>query len=149
MRTVIQRVLNASVTIEDKKTAEIGKGLLCLIGISKHDQEKDIEQLVAKILKLRIFEDQDGKMNLNVGDVDGEVLLVSQFTLYGDCKKGNRPSFITAMPPAQAAQFYQQFVDSFTAAYPKVKNGVFQAHMQVALINDGPITIVMDTEKQI
>ena len=149
MRTVIQRVLNASVTIDGVQTATIGAGILCLIGISSHDAPKDRDQLIAKILKLRIFEDEAGKMNKSVVDVGGEILLVSQFTLYGDCKKGNRPSFINAMPPAEAAPFYQAFIESFVAAYPQVKSGVFQADMKVALVNDGPVTIILDTEKQV
>ena len=149
MRTVIQRVTNSSVTIDGVLAASIKYGLMCLIGISKDDQPKDREQLINKIIKLRIFTDDEGKMNKSVTDINGDILLVSQFTLYGDCKKGNRPSFMAAMSPQQAATFYQDFVDEFMVAYPKVSSGVFQADMQVALVNDGPITIIMDTEKQV
>ena len=150
MRAVIQRVQSGLVSIDGTVTASIDHGLVCLIGISQHDTEKDAQQLAAKIMKLRIFDDVQGKLNDSVVDQKGQVLLVSQFTLYGDCKKGNRPSFVSAMAPDNARELYKKFVEICHDLYPgNVHSGVFQADMLVAINNDGPITILMDTEKQL
>ncbi len=148
MRAVVQRVKQASVTIDNQVVADIGTGLMALIGIAQEDTDKDRAYLINKLLNLRVFEDDEGKMNRSLQDTDGELLLVSQFTLYGDCRKGNRPSFISAMPPGQAQGFYEQFVAECQASYPKTKSGIFQADMDVALVNHGPITILIDTSKQ-
>lgn len=148
MRAVIQRVTTASVTIDQKKVAEISQGLLVLVGFKITDTQRDYVYLAQKIIKLRIFNDEQGRMNKSVGDINGELLLVSQFTLYGDCRKGNRPSFVQAMPPEQAKTFYEQFVSYTCEQYAKTYSGVFQAYMQVSLVNDGPVTILLDTEKE-
>lgn len=144
MKLVIQRVINASVSIDNKEVAKITQGLLVLVGIHTEDILEQATPLLEKLLKLRIFADEEGKMNKSVTDIDGEVLLVSQFTLYGDCKKGNRPSFIKAMPPVQAEPFYADFVKKAEQKYAKVQSGVFGADMQVALVNDGPTTIILE-----
>ena len=145
MRVVIQRVNEASVTVEGKLISKIDKGLLVLVGIKSNDTLDQCNYLINKILNLRIFEDENLKMNKSASDFNLEILLVSQFTLYADCKKGNRPSFITAMSPAQAKEFYQKFVNQFKQKYPKVKDGVFGAYMKVNLINDGPVTIILNS----
>ncbi len=145
MRVVIQRVNQASVEIDGKLVSKIDKGLLVLVGIKSNDTLDQCDYLINKILNLRIFEDEHFKMNKSVSDLNLEILLVSQFTLYADCKKGNRPSFINAMPPAQAKEFYQKFVDQFKQKYTKVKDGIFGAYMKVNLINDGPVTIILDS----
>ena len=144
MRAVIQRVNEASVTVDGKFISKIDKGFLVLVGIKTNDTLDQCDHLINKILNLRIFEDENLKMNKSISDLNLEILLVSQFTLYADCKKGNRPSFINAMPPAQAKEFYQKFIDQFKQKYPKVKNGIFGAYMKVSLINDGPVTIILD-----
>jgi len=146
MRIVIQRVTSASVEIDKKIVASIGQGLMCLVGISKNDTEKEVARSIDKILKLRIFEDEQKKLNKSLQDIAGELLLVSQFTLYADCKKGTRPSFINAMAPADAEILYKKFVSECSARYEKTKSGVFQADMKVGLVNDGPITIVLDID---
>lgn len=146
MRVVVQRVLESSVKIEDKIVGSINQGLLLLIGIGKEDTEKEIDYMINKILNLRIFEDEDGKMNLSVKDIGGEVLAVSQFTLYGDVRKGRRPGFDKAAPPAIAKELYEKFVEKCKAQI-KTECGVFQADMKVSLINDGPVTILVDSEK--
>jgi len=147
MRTVIQRVTTASVTIDQKKVAEISQGLLVLVGFKAGDTEQNYMNIAQKIIKLRIFNDEQGRMNKSLRDIDGELLLVSQFTLYGDCRKGNRPSFIQAMPPEQAKTLYEQFVVYTRNQYAQTYSGVFQAYMQVSLVNDGPVTILLDTDK--
>lgn len=144
MKFVIQRVSTASVTIDNQQVAKINQGLLVLVGIHTEDIPEKADLLFEKLLKLRIFADEDGKMNKSVSDIEGEILLVSQFTLYGDCSKGNRPSFIKAMPPAQAEPFYNDFISKAQAKYPKIQTGQFGADMQVALINDGPTTIILE-----
>ncbi|MEX0849848.1 MAG: D-aminoacyl-tRNA deacylase [Candidatus Dependentiae bacterium] len=149
MRAIIQRVKKASVTVNNEAVAGIDKGLLVFIGIAHNDTVADRAYLINKIVKLRIFEDLDGNMNRSITDVEGEILLVSQFTLYGDVKKGNRPSFIQAMKPDEAKNFYQQFVVEFQSEYVKVETGIFQADMDVALINSGPVTILIDSHKSI
>lgn len=147
MRAVIQRVNSCSVDVEGEPYSHIGKGLLVLLGIKSDDTQEDIEYLVDKTQHLRIFEDEEGKMNLSLNDIKGEIMIVSQFTLYGDCKKGRRPSFIRAGKPEEAEKLYDEFVQAFSARKIPVKTGVFQAHMNVKLDNDGPVTILIDSEK--
>ncbi len=147
MKVVIQKVKSASVTVNEKLISEIEKGFLILVGIGQNDTQKDVDYITKKILNLRIFESEKGYFDKSIQDIDGEILFVSQFTLYGDCNKGNRPSFSHAMPPAQAKIFYQNFLDNFKKLYPKIKDGQFGAMMQVELINDGPITIILDSIK--
>ncbi len=145
---MIQRVLRASVTVEDTRVAEIESGLLVLLGVAVGDGEKEAEWLAHKIAHLRIFEDEAGKMNLAVKDVKGEVLAVSQFTLYADAQKGNRPSFIGAMEPVGAEKLCRYFVESLKKEDVPVKEGVFGAKMAVELVNWGPVTIILDSEKK-
>jgi D-tyrosyl-tRNA(Tyr) deacylase len=147
MRAVVQLVKKASVTIEKKTSGAIGPGLLVLLGVARSDTEKDVEYMVDKILNLRIFPDQEGKMNLSVRDIGGEILVVSQFTLFGDCRKGRRPSYSHAAPPEAADQLYRSFVASI-GKYLKVATGTFQAMMEVELINDGPVTLLIDSNKE-
>jgi D-tyrosyl-tRNA(Tyr) deacylase len=149
MRAVIQRVQNASVTINNKETASINHGLLILLGIETEDSLEDVDWLINKIIHLRIFNDEQGIMNLAVTDVDGEILAVSQFTLHAKIKKGNRPSYIKAARPDVAIPLYRAFVDSFSAKLEKqVKTGEFGAYMQIHLVNDGPVTILIDTKNR-
>jgi D-tyrosyl-tRNA(Tyr) deacylase len=145
MRVVIQRVKQARVEVDGQVTGAIGPGLLVLLGIAKADSEGDAEYLVEKVLHLRIFPDSDGKMNLNVAEAGGSLLVVSQFTLYGDCRKGRRPSFDLAASPQQAARLYEYFVNTARKSPVPVETGVFQASMQVHLVNDGPVTIICDS----
>lgn len=148
MRVVIQRVSQASVTIEGKLFSEIGKGLLVLVGFEGGDTEKTLEKICAKIVQMRIFSDSEGKMNLSVLDVDGGILVVSQFTLHASTRKGNRPSFIKAAPTTISEPLYKAFTKKLCEYLMKpVETGIFGADMKVALVNDGPVTIVMDTEK--
>ncbi|MDR3095199.1 MAG: D-tyrosyl-tRNA(Tyr) deacylase [Bacteroidales bacterium] len=149
MRAVIQRVSEASVSIEGKPVSRIGKGLVVLAGFAVADTQATIDWLCAKIINMRIFSDKEGKMNLSVQDIQGELLLVSQFTLYAATRKGNRPSFIHAAPPEISVPLYDAFVRKMEelCGHP-VATGVFGANMQVALVNDGPVTIVMDTEDE-
>ena len=148
MKLVIQRVLNASVKVDDKIIGEIGKGYMVLVGIAETDTKEIADKLVDKMIKLRIFEDGEGKTNLSLNDVGGELLLVSQFTLYADCKKGNRPSFIKAGNPTFANEMYE-YVISKCKTYEglKVEKGKFGDDMKVALINDGPFTIDLDSSE--
>ena len=149
MRIVIQRVLEASVAIEGKIHGKIGCGLLVLLGIESEDIQEDIDWLVGKIARLRIFADLDDKMNLSLTDVEGEVLVVSQFTLHASTKKGNRPSYIRSAPPEVAVPLYQAFVRTLEVAIGKtVPTGIFGADMKVALINDGPVTISIDSKRR-
>ena len=148
MRTVIQRVTRASVTVDQKVVGEIAQGLLVLLGVEKDDDAKDLSYLVNKTLGLRIFEDDDGKMNRSVVDVGGDLLVVSQFTLLGNVQKGKRPSFVDAAEPNIANELYQQFVQQTRAAGVKTETGIFQADMAVELINDGPVTILLDSRKR-
>lgn len=145
MRIVIQRVSEASVTVDGAVTGEIGKGLLVLVGVGKGDSHKDADFLAGKVADVRIFNDAEHKMNLSVLDVGGGVLIVSQFTLYGDVRKGRRPAFDRAAAPSDARALYEYFVDAVRARVPLVATGVFQASMQVRLVNDGPVTILCDT----
>lgn len=148
MRAVIQRVSRASVTVGSEITGEIGKGLLVLLGVSVRDTEKDATYLVDKVLNLRIFEDAEEKMNLSLLDIKGELLVVSQFTLYGDVTRGRRPSFIDAAPPERANHLYEAFVAEAGKQIDGVQTGRFQAMMDVELVNDGPVTILLDSEKR-
>jgi D-tyrosyl-tRNA(Tyr) deacylase len=145
MRAVIQRVRRAKVSVGEETTGEIGHGWLVLLGIAPDDGQKQIDWLAEKIANLRAFEDDQGKMNLSVQDANGSVLVVSQFTLYGDCRKGRRPSFIGAAPPAIAEPLYEQFVVALKMLGIPVATGRFAADMQVELVNDGPVTFTLDT----
>ncbi len=149
MRAVIQRVSSASVTVEKKIVAEIRKGLLVLVGIEDADVQEDIDWLVAKIAKIRIFGDENDVMNLSIQDVDGDIIVVSQFTLHAATKKGNRPSYIKASKPEIAIPLYENFVRKLEAEIgKKVQTGIFGADMKVSLLNDGPVTIMMDSKNR-
>lgn len=145
MRAVVQRVREASVAVDAQTVSAIGRGFLILLGITHSDGEAEALYLARKIAGLRLFEDQEGKLNLGLTEVEGTALVVSQFTLYGDVRKGRRPSFIDAARPEQAVQLYQRFCQLLTEQGIAVQQGVFQAHMAVALINDGPVTLWLDT----
>ena len=144
MKLVIQRVKHASVTVEGNVTGKIGKGFLVFIGIADSDTKEIADQYVKKLLNLRIFEDENGKINLSLKDVNGELLLISQFTLYADCRKGNRPSFINAGAPDMAKALYEYMIEACRKEIPVVQTGIFGADMQVELLNDGPFTVVLD-----
>ena len=147
MRAVIQRVKSASVTVEGTLVSEIRKGLLVFLGVAQEDTPADVDYMASKIANLRIFEDDEGRMNLSILDVGGEALVVSQFTLCGDCRKGRRPSFIAAARPEKADPLYQAFMDEISRLGVPVKAGIFQAMMDVELINDGPVTMMLDSNK--
>lgn len=147
MRAVVQRASRASVTIAGATTGAIGPGLVVFLGIRSGDTDRDAGWLVDKIVNLRIFADRDGKMNLSLADTGGEMLIVSQFTLYGDCRKGRRPGFSNAAPPAIAEPLYNRFIEMVKESEIRVATGVFQAEMQIELINDGPVTLLIDSEK--
>ena len=146
MRAVIQRVKTSSVSIEKKLVNEIGPGLLVLLGVADNDQTKDADYLADKIVNLRIFEDDNSKMNRSLIETRGEMMVVSQFTIFGDCRKGRRPSFANAAPPEKAEKLYSYFVDEITKIGIPVKTGVFRAMMDISLINDGPVTIIIDSK---
>jgi len=148
MRAVLQRVSGASVTVDDQQVGKIGVGILVLLGVSGEDSEKDAEYVLNKTLNLRIFEDADDKMNLSLLDIAGELLVVSQFTLYGDTRKGRRPSFIKAASPDKANELYEFFVRKARERVKKVETGKFRAMMNVEITNDGPVTILVDSDKQ-
>ncbi|WP_066683724.1 D-aminoacyl-tRNA deacylase [Christensenella intestinihominis] len=148
MRAVVQRVKNASVSTEGKTVGRIGTGLLVLLGISAEDTEKDMEYIAEKCVNLRIFEDSSGVMNLSVKEIAGEILVVSQFTLYGDARKGRRPSYIRAASPDSARDLFEKCVYVFREKYEKIQTGKFQAEMQVSLVNDGPVTILLDSKRE-
>jgi D-tyrosyl-tRNA(Tyr) deacylase len=149
MKTVIQRVASASVTIDNQIVAKISQGLLIFVGIEDADNQEDINWLTSKIVNLRIFADANNVMNLSVKDIDGEVIIVSQFTLHAATKKGNRPSYIKASKPEIAIPLYEKFISQFEKEFEKkVQTGQFGADMKVALINDGPVTIVIDTKNK-
>ena len=148
MRAVVQRVRSARVLVDGGPVGAIGPGLLVLVGVATEDGPADVQFIAAKVRDLRIFEDADGKMNRSVGEAGGAILVVSQFTLYGDCRKGRRPSFDAAAPPPLARALYEEAVRQLreTAGVP-VETGAFQAHMQVELVNDGPVTLLLDSRK--
>lgn len=148
MRAVVQRVDKAKVVVNDNVAGKIDKGLLVLLGVAADDTEKDLRYIVDKVSGLRIFEDADGKMNLSVADVGGGILAVSQFTLYGDCRKGKRPSFDMAAKAEMAKTYYETFVLELKKLGLVVETGIFQAHMLVDLVNNGPVTILLDSRKQ-
>ena len=148
MRLVIQRVKECHVTVESSTKGSIRRGLLVLIGTSREDSGADVDYLIEKLLGLRIFPDDTGKMNRSVVEIEGALLLVSQFTLYGDCRKGRRPSFDRAAPPDVAQSIYEYFVESARKSPVPVETGVFQAAMEVHLINDGPVTILLDSDSR-
>ena len=147
MRAVVQRVSSSKVTVEDNITGQIKKGLLVLLGVTHEDTSSDVDYMIDKILNLRIFEDENGKMNLSLKDVGGELLVVSQFTLYGDCRKVKRPSFTNAARPEVATPLYEEFVQKSKDQDIVVQTGQFGAHMMVDLINDGPVTMLLDSSK--
>lgn len=144
MRVVIQRVIKSSVSINNKEVARIGKGFLILLGISKDDNFEKANYIIRKIYNLRVFSDENDKMNLSIQDINGELLIVSQFTLYADCKKGNRPSFINAAPPEKAEKIYEYFINECKKNKLKVETGKFGADMKVEIMNDGPVTIILE-----
>lgn len=145
MKFVIQRVTEASVTVDEKIVGKIGKGFLVLVGVSDDDNQQIADKLVKKLVGLRIFEDAEGKTNLSLADVGGELLMISQFTLYANCKKGYRPSFIEAGKPAMANALYEYICEECKKSVPVVEKGIFGAHMKVSLLNDGPFTIILDS----
>jgi len=145
MRAVIQRVTQSSVSVRGQVVGRIGPGLLVLLGVARQDSEKDADFLVEKIIHLRIFEDEDGKMNRSLVDIGGQMLVVSQFTLLGDCRKGRRPSFVQAAPPETAESLYQYFVDRIREKQIPVQTGRFRAMMEVSLVNDGPVTLIVES----
>lgn len=145
MRVVVQRVAQAAVEVAGKEVARIGKGLLVLVGFRPGDSEADLQWMARKLLGLRIFEDAAGKMNVSVQEIGGEILLVPQFTLYADCRKGRRPGFNEALAPDQAEGLFQQFCEICTERGGHAPRGIFGAHMYVSLINDGPVTIIIDS----
>ncbi|MEG2246192.1 MAG: D-aminoacyl-tRNA deacylase [Peptostreptococcaceae bacterium] len=147
MRAVVQRVASSKVVVDETAIGEINKGLLVLLGVTHEDTSEDVDYLLEKIINLRIFEDEDEKMNLSLKDVNGELLVVSQFTLYGDCKKGRRPNFTNAAKPDLATNLYEEFIAKAKKHDVKVGTGKFGAHMMVELVNDGPVTMLIDSEK--
>ena len=147
MRAVVQRVSRSSVTVDENTVGKIGKGLMVLLGVEHDDGIDDVKWLVDKITNLRIFEDEDGKMNKSLLDIDGDLLAVSQFTLMGDCRKGRRPSFSNAARPDQANTLYEDFVSLASEKGIKVETGQFQAHMMVDIMNDGPVTLLVDSKR--
>ncbi len=144
MRFVLQRVSHASVTVDEKTIGRIGQGYLVLIGVGKEDTREDADRLIKKMLGLRIFQDENGKINRSIKDVDGELLLVSQFTLYADCRHGNRPGFTEAAGSAEAKELYEYIIESCKKQVPVVETGEFGADMKVELLNDGPFTILLE-----
>ena len=147
MRAVVQRVTEGSVTVEGKVTGEIKNGFVVLLGVGNEDTEADADYIADKVSNLRVFEDENGKMNLSLKDVGGEILAVSQFTLYGDCRKGRRPGFTEAAPPEKAKALYDYFTDRLRKVDIKVGEGIFQADMLVKIYNDGPVTLLLDSKK--
>jgi D-tyrosyl-tRNA(Tyr) deacylase len=148
MKAVLQRVSRASVTVDGQIIGQIGRGLLVLLGVEQGDTDADAQQLADKSVQLRIFDDADGKMNLALADVGGAMLVVSQFTLLGDCRKGRRPSFIQAAPPELAERLYEVFIAAVGVQDIPVATGKFRAMMQVELVNDGPVTLLLDSRKR-
>jgi len=147
MRAVIQRVKQASVVVGQEKIGSINKGLLLFLGIHHNDSEKELAWMVDKVVNLRVFEDKNSKMNLSLMDIQGEILIVSQFTLYGDCRKGRRPGFSEAAPPKHAKELYNEFIEAIRKRGLTTASGTFQAMMDVSLVNDGPVTLLIDSAK--
>lgn len=149
MRAVVQRVSRCSVTVDNRIVGSIDSGLLVLLGVSAKDTQKDVDYITDKVLNMRIFSDDNDKMNLNVQDISGDILVVSQFTLYGDMRKGRRPSFSASAPADEAKKWYEKFVETLQYVYKSgnIATGIFQADMNVELLNDGPVTILLDSEK--
>ena len=147
MKFVIQRVTNASCRVDDRITGQINRGFLVFIGVSDKDTKEIADKMTKKLLGLRIFEDENGKTNLALKDVEGELLLISQFTLYADCKKGNRPSFVRAGKPDAANEMYQYIIKKCKEEIPVVEQGIFGADMKISLLNDGPFTIILDSDE--
>lgn len=148
MRAVVQRVLQAGVTVEGKVVGAIDSGFVVLLGVRREDASTDADYLAEKIANLRVFEDAEGKMNLSLLDVHGSALVISQFTLYGDARKGRRPSFSDAAPPEEANRLYEYFCERLAGYEIPIARGIFQAHMAVTLVNDGPVTLLLDSQKQ-
>lgn len=149
MKTIVQRVSQASVSVDNKIVGKIDDGFLILLGIGQDDSQEDIDYLISKISQLRIFNDSDGKMNLDINSINGNCLVISQFTLFADTKKGNRPSFISAASPLLANELYEKFChDLSTKLNKKVEQGIFGADMKVSLLNDGPVTIIIDSKNK-
>ena len=147
MRAVVQRISHSKVTVDERVTGEAKKGLLVLLGVTHDDTSKDVDYMVDKVVNLRIFEDENDKMNLSLKDIDGEIMAVSQFTLYGDCRRGRRPSFTDAARPEIANPLYEEFVEKIRKQGINVGTGEFGAHMMVELTNDGPVTILLESRK--
>lgn len=148
MRSCIQRASSANATVDGEVVGQIARGLVVLLGVADGDDDADLRWMVDKVLGLRVFEDSAGKMNLSLAEIGGELLVVSQFTLLGDCRKGRRPSFVAAAPPEMAERMYEQFVAAARQAGAKVATGTFRAHMLVKLVNDGPVTILLDSKER-
>ncbi len=147
MRAVLQRVHRAEVSVDGACIASIGKGILALVAVSRQDSAEDFLWMARKIVELRIFNDSQGKLNLSLQDIEGDLLVVSQFTLYGDCRKGRRPSYSEAAPPAEAERMYSEFVDAVRRILPSVQTGRFQAMMDISLSNEGPVTLILDSRQ--
>ncbi|MBR5157740.1 MAG: D-tyrosyl-tRNA(Tyr) deacylase [Clostridia bacterium] len=147
MKFVLQRVLEAKVDVDGKTVGEIGKGYLLLVGVSNDDTKEIADQMIEKVSRLRIFEDENGKINLSIDQIEGEILVVSQFTLYADCRKGNRPSFTDAGSPALAEELYEHILTRCRELFKNTQKGVFGAEMKVSLVNDGPFTLVLDSKE--
>lgn len=148
MRAVVQRVTKSKVAVEGSTTGEINQGFMVLLGVGREDTAADVDYLSEKIVNLRVFEDNEGKMNLSLLDVGGEMLVVSQFTLYGDCRKGRRPGYDKAARPEAARTLYQAFLEKCRSCGVKVETGIFQAHMLVDICNDGPVTLLLDSKRE-
>lgn len=147
MRAVVQRVSSASVEVKGELVGKVSKGLLVFLGVGEEDEENDLDYLCNKIIGLRIFEDEEDRMNLSVQDIDGEILVISQFTLYGDVRKGKRPSFTKSAHPEIAEKLYEKFIEKIKDQGIHTEKGIFGAHMEVSLVNDGPVTILIDSKK--
>lgn len=147
MRAVVQRVNKGSVLVENNVVGNINKGLVVLLGVTEEDSDNDVDYMIDKIINLRIFEDENEKMNFSLLDINGDILVVSQFTLYGDCRKGRRPNFMNAAKPEKAELLYNKFVDNMKLKNVNTQTGIFQANMQVQIENDGPVTLIIDSQK--